>query len=79
MNTGGKVAKGVKVCTKAPKRHLRVKRCFKVGQLGAGKTRVVAVKVQVKRKAQRGKKVVRLTARGNNVSAKRNKVRVIVR
>jgi len=77
VNTGGKAATGVKVCVKAPKRLVKVKKCVKVGKLASGKTRVVKIKVKAKRK--KGKAVLKLTASGNKLSAKKAKAKVVVR
>ncbi|MBN8869932.1 MAG: hypothetical protein J0H66_08635 [Solirubrobacterales bacterium] len=77
INAGGKAAKGVKVCVKAPKRLVKVKRCTKVGSLGSGASRTVKVKVKAKRK--RGKATLKLTATGNGVGKKTAKAKVVVR
>lgn len=80
VNTGSKAAKGVKVCIKAPKRFVKVKRCNRIGKLASGKSRVIKVRVKVKRKARKGKKLnVTLIAKGKEVANKRTRTRMIVR
>ena len=79
-NAGGKVANGVKVCVKAPKKFIKVKRCLKVGKLGAGKTRVKTFKVTVRKKARKGKKLtLKFKASSNNAGAKSAKATIRVK
>jgi uncharacterized membrane protein len=77
INAGGKAAKGVKVCVKGPKKLVKVKGCTKVGSLGSGASRTVKIKVKAKRK--RGKAVLKLTAKGNGLSAKKAPAKVVIR
>lgn len=79
-NAGNAAATGVKVCVKAPKKLVKVKKCAKVGKLAAGKARTVKFKVKVKKKARKGKKaVLKFKATAKGVKAKNGKAKVKVK
>jgi hypothetical protein len=68
-NTGGSVAKAVRICVKAPGRLVRVKKCVKVGSLAAGKTAKATFKAKVSKKVKHGKKVkLTFTATGKGLA-----------
>lgn len=80
VNTGGMKAAGVKVCVKAPKRLVKVKRCVRVGALASGGSRAVWVRVKVKPKAKRGKTaVLKITASASGLAKRNARARVRVR
>ena len=54
-NTGDATAKKLKLCTKGPKKLVKVPKCAKPGNLAAGKSKTVKVKVTVKKSAKKGK------------------------
>lgn len=73
-NNGTAKATGVKVCVKAPKRFVKVKRCVKLRQIGAKKAKTAKFKVTVKRNAKRGKKVtLKFKATAKKTGAKNGK------
>lgn len=79
-NVGNAAAGGVKVCVKAPKKLIKVKKCAKVGKLAAKKARTVKFKVTVKKKARKGKKaVLKFKATAKSTAAKNAKAKVKVK
>lgn len=70
-NVGDAAASGVKVCVKAPKKLVKVKKCVTRGNLPAGATATMKFKVKVKPKARK-KANVKLTfkATGKGLAAK---------
>jgi hypothetical protein len=79
FNSGGKTAHGVKVCVKAPKKLVKVKKCQTIGGLGAGKTKTKQFKVKVSKKAKKGKKItLKFTASSKNAGKKTATVKVKV-
>lgn len=73
-NNGAAKATGVKVCVKAPKKLVKVKKCVKLGQIGAKKAKTAKFKVTVKRKAKRGKKAtLKFKATAKKTGAKNGK------
>jgi hypothetical protein len=79
VNSGGKTAKGVKVCVKAPKKFIKVKKCLKVGKLASGATKTKTFKVKVTKKAKKGKKItLKFTASSKNAGKKTAKAKVVV-
>jgi len=79
-NAGKAGATGVKVCVTAPKKFVKVKKCVKVGALGAGKAKVAKFKVTVKKKAKKGKKaVLKFKATGKGVAAKKGKATIKIK
>ena len=62
-NTGDASAKKLKVCGKGPKKLVKKPGCKKAGNLAAGKSKTVKIKVKVKKSARKGKKAkVKFTA-----------------
>lgn len=79
-NVGESAAKGVKVCVKAPKRLVRVRKCVKRGNLVAGATATMKFKVKVNRKAKRKAKAkLKFRATGKGLKAKAGRVVIRVR
>ncbi|MBN8870980.1 MAG: hypothetical protein J0H66_13960 [Solirubrobacterales bacterium] len=57
-NVGDGTARNVKVCVKAPKKLVKVKKkCVKLGSVAAGRTKTATFRVKLTRKAKIGKKV----------------------
>ena len=78
-NAGGKTANGVKVCVRAPKKFVKVKKCLTFGKIGAAKTKTKSFKVMVKKKAKKGKKItLKFTATSGNAGKKTAKAKVVV-
>ncbi|MBN8866734.1 MAG: hypothetical protein J0H98_04210 [Solirubrobacterales bacterium] len=76
---GNVSAKKAKVCVKAPKKLVKVKRCAKLGGLAAGATRIATFKAKLTRKAKVGRKVkLTFTATAQGV-AKRTAVAKLTR
>lgn len=79
-NNGAGKATGVKVCVKAPKKLVKVKKCVKLGQIGAKKAKTAKFKVTVKRKAKRGKKAtLKFKATAKGTGAKNGKAVVKIK
>ncbi len=76
-NVGGSAATGVKVCVKAPKKLVKVKKCVKVGQIAAGKTKTAKFKVKAKRK--KGKAALKFKATSKNAGKKSGKATVRIK
>lgn len=73
-NVGKAAATGVRICVKAPKRFVRVKKCVNRGRLAAGATATARFKVKVVRKAKRRKKAtLKFKATGKRIGAKNAK------
>lgn len=79
-NVGGAVAKGVKICVKAPKKLVSVKKCVKIGSVAAGATKSAKFKVTVKKKAKKGKKAtLKFSATGSGLKKKTATAKVKVK
>jgi hypothetical protein len=80
FNAGGKKATGVKICVKAPKKLIKVKKCQTVGSLASGATKTKAFKVKVTKKAKKGKKItLKFTATSKNAGKKTATAKVVVK
>ena len=69
-NTGDAAATNLRLCAKGPKKLVRPGRCVKAGNLAAGKSRTLKIKVKVKRSAKRGSKA-RITFTATATGVKR--------
>ncbi len=76
-NVGGSAATGVKVCVKAPKKLVKVRKCVNLGQIAAGKTKAAKFKVKAKRK--KGKAALKFKATSKNAGKKSGKATVRVK
>jgi hypothetical protein len=76
-NSGDAAATGVKVCVKAPKKLVKVKRCVSLGQVAAGKAKTAKFSVKAKRK--KGKAVLKFTATSSNAGKKAGKAKVRIK
>jgi len=76
-NAGNAAATGVKVCVKAPKKLVKVKKCVSLGQVAAGKSKTAKFKVKAKRK--KGQAVLKFTATSNNAGKKAGKAKVRIK
>ncbi len=78
-NTGDGTATKLKVCAKGPKKLVKVPKCVKPGNLAAGKSKTVKLKVTVKKGAKKGKKAkVTFTATATGAKKKSGKATVKV-
>lgn len=71
-NSGDATARRLKICVKAPKRLVKVKRCVERGSLAAGKSRTVTFKLKIKKKAK-GRIKVTFKASSRGIRAARGK------
>ncbi len=79
-NTGDAAATGLRLCIKAPKRLVKVRRCTKPRGLAAGGTATFKVKAKLKRKARRGRVVkLRFRATAQGLAARSGAGRIRVR
>jgi len=76
-NIGEATANGVKVCVKAPKKLVKVKKCVKVGQIAGGKAKTAKFAVKAKRK--KGQAVLKFTATSGNAGKKTGKAKVRIK
>jgi hypothetical protein len=73
-NVGKATASGVKICVKAPKKLVKVKKCVTKSKLAAGATATARFKVKVAKKAKKGKKAtLKFKATGKGLAAKNAK------
>ena len=79
-NTGNATAKKLKLCAKGPKKLVKVPKCAKPGNLAAGKSKTVKMKVKVKKGAKKGRKAkVTFTATATGGFKKTGKATVKVK
>jgi hypothetical protein len=79
-NTGDATAKNLKVCAKGPKKLVKVPKCAKPGNLAAGRSKTVKFKVNVKKRAKKGKKAkITFTAYAKGAKKKSGKATVKIR
>ena len=79
-NIGEGPAGGVKICVKAPKKLVSVKKCVNVGSIAAGASKSAKFKVTVKKKAKKGKKAtLKFTATGSGLAKKTATAKVKVK
>jgi hypothetical protein len=76
-NVGEAAATGVKVCVKAPKKLVKVKKCVSLGQVAAGKVKTAKFAVKAKRK--KGQAVLKFTASSSNAGKKTGKAKVRIK
>ncbi len=79
-NFGGATAKNPKVCAKGPKKLLKLPKCRKPGNLAAGKSKTVKLKITAKKSTKKGKKPkVTFTATASGGLKKTGKATVVVK
>ncbi len=78
-NTGDATASKLKICTKGSKKLVKAPKCKKPGNLAAGKSKSVKLRVSVKKRAKKGKKAkitFTATARGGLKKSGKATIRV---
>lgn len=79
-NVGDLGARGVKVCTKAPKVLVKVSQCVRIGALPPGGAKTVNMRLAVNRKAKQGRAAkITFTAAGNGMAKSQAGVRIRVK
>lgn len=79
-NVGDAAAANVKICVKAPKKLVSVKKCQTIGSIAAGATGSAKFKVTVKKSAKKGKKAtLKFKATGTDLAAKSATAKVKVK
>jgi hypothetical protein len=77
-NTGKATARNLKVCATGPKKLVKLAKCRKTGNLAAGRTKTVKIKVRVKRGAMKGRKA-KITFRATASGGLKKSARAIVK